>query len=98
MRDRSCAGLPRAEGQPIRYAKSPRTLLFLEGHLPLLTCSRALTVSFPRMFSASQTYSPASSTFTLLNCSREFFLGWERKERERELISGHRVVTLQNHQ
>lgn len=58
-------------------------------------------MSFPRMFSASQTYSPASSTFTLLNCSREFFLVWERKEGERcelgllELIS---AVTLKNHQ
>lgn len=105
MQDRSCARLLRAEGQLIRYAKSPRTLLFLGGHLPLLTWSRPLTVSFPRMFSASQTYSPASSTFTLLNCSREFFLVWERKEGERcdlglpELISiSHRVVTVKNHQ
>lgn len=104
MQDRSCAGVLWAEGQLICSAKSPRTLLFLEGHLPLLTWSRPLTVSFPRMFSASQTYSPASSTLTLLNCSREFFLGWERKEGERcetglpELISSYQMVTLQNHQ
>lgn len=58
-------------------------------------------MSFPRMFSASQTYSPASSTFTLLNCSREFFLVWKRKEGERckprlPELSSHRVVTLRH--
>lgn len=86
MQDRSHVVLLRAEGQLIYSAipyPPPRTLPFLEEHLPLLTWSRPLTVSFPRMFSASQTYSPASSTFTLLNWSREFFLVWGKKKGER---------------
>jgi len=43
-------------------------------HLPLLTFRLPFAVSFPKMFSASQLYSPASSSFTLLNCSLEIFL------------------------
>lgn len=75
MQDGSCAGLLRAGGQLARPHQTPAGPLPLWGdHLPLLTWSRPRTVSFPRMFSASQTYSPASSTFTLLNWSREFFL------------------------
>lgn len=75
MQDGSCAVLPRAGGQLAHPHRTPLgPLPSLGDHLPLLTKSRPLTVSFPRMFSASQTYSPASSTFTLLNCSREFFL------------------------
>lgn len=75
------------------------TLPSLGGHLPLLTCSRPRTVSLPRMFSASQTYSPASSTFTLLNCSREFFLvregtrGGEARVRATWIPSSHPAVT-----
>lgn len=88
MQKRSRAGLLRAEGQLI-YSPPP-TLPFFEGHLPLFTWSRPLTLSFPRMFSASQTYSPASSSFTLLNCSREFFLVWKRKEGERGVRQGYR--------
>lgn len=72
MQDGSCAGLLRVVGGLAHPTVAPLPLL--GDHLPLLTWSRPLTESFPRMFSASQTYSPASSIFTLLNCSREFFL------------------------
>lgn len=43
-------------------------------HLPLFTFRLPFAVSFPKTFSASQLYSPASSSFTLLNCSLEIFL------------------------
>lgn len=97
MQDGSCVGLfsragGRVTGSPHRTPLGPFS--WLGDHLPLLTKSRPLTVSFPRMFSASQTYSPASSNFTLLNWSREFFLVREGiRGGEHELPSGHPAVT-----
>ena len=97
MQDGSCVGLfsragGRVIGSPHRTPLGP--FPWLEDYLPLLTKSRPLTVSFPRMFSASQTYSPASSNFTLLNWSREFFLVREgTRWGECELPGGHPVVT-----
>lgn len=64
-------------------------------HLPLFTFRLPFAVSFPKTFSASQLYSPASSSFTLLNCSLEIFLLKSTADISYSIADQpHRVITI----